>query len=138
MGRFPFSSEDSDGEYSEDELTLSPVRPGGKDRSLAELEARKKKRAEAKAQKQKDGVSLGGSGSQMSILELLQHVVNEPAPTLKPESKFKKETHIFVDSCLVKDVDRRPTPKELLVRSKLAIARVNTEDILFTALQMAS
>ena len=74
----------------------------------------------------------------MSILELLQHVVNEPAPTLKPESKFKKETHIFVDSCLVKDVDRRPTPKELLVRSKLAIARVNTEDILFTALQMAS
>lgn len=115
MGRFPFSGDDSDGEYSEDELTLSPVRPGGKDRTLAELEARKRKRAEAKAQKQKDGVSLGGSGSQMSILELLQHVVNEPAPTLKPESKFKKETHIFVDSCLVKDVDRRPTPKELLV-----------------------
>lgn len=116
MGRFPFSNdEDSDDEDSEDELTLSPVKPGGKDRSLAELDARKKKRAAERAEKKKDGVSLGGSGSQMSILELLQHVVNEPAPTLKPEHKFNKDVHIFVDSCLMKDVNRRPTPKELLV-----------------------
>lgn len=116
MGRFPFSSEDSDDEYdSEDEHTLSPVRPGGKDQHqlLADADARKASRKSSK--KDKNGVSLGGSGSQMSILELLQHVVNEPAPRLKPEGKYKKEAEIFVDSCLMKDVDRRPTPKELLV-----------------------
>ena len=122
MGRFPFSSEDSDDEdYSEDDLTLSPVRPGGKDRALAAADAKK---ASRKAKREngdgdgsnKGGVSLGGSGSQMSILELLQHVVNEPAPRLTPEGKYKKETEIFIDSCLMKDIDRRPTPKELLVR----------------------
>lgn len=117
MGRFPFSNDEdnSDDDYSADELTLSPVKPGGKDRSLAEVEARRKKRATERAERKKEGVSLGGSGSQMSILELLQHVVNEPAPRLKPENKFSKDTHIFVDSCLMKDVNRRPTPKELLV-----------------------
>jgi mitogen-activated protein kinase kinase len=117
MGRFPFSSEDSDDEYdSEDEHTLSPVRPGGKDQLLADADARKASRKANK--KDKNGVSLGGSGSQMSILELLQHVVNEPAPRLKPEGKYKKEAEIFVDSCLMKDVDRRPTPKELLVSAE--------------------
>lgn len=119
MGRFPFSSEDSDEEYSEDELTLSPVRPGGKDRTIAEADAQRKTRRADRAEKAKKGVSLGGSGNQMSILELLQHVVNEPAPKLKPEGKFKKEAEIFVDSCLMKDVNRRPTPKELLVSSAL-------------------
>lgn len=122
MGRFPFSSAGSDDEYSEDDLTLSPVRPGGKDRVLAAAAAKKASR-KAKHDNEngnanrasKGGVSLGGSGSQMSILELLQHVVNEPAPKLKPEGKYKKETEIFIDSCLMKDVDRRPTPKELLV-----------------------
>ena len=113
MGRFPFSNDDdSDDEYSEGEQTLSPVRPAGKERTIAEADARKK------ARKEKKGVSLGGSGSQMSILELLQHVVNEDAPRLKPEGHFKKETEEFVDACLAKDVDRRPTPKELLVSPK--------------------
>lgn len=131
MGRFPFSNDDDDeydddDDYREEELTLSPVKPGGRDRSLAELDARRREKAARAAEKEgregggrtkkaPAGVSLGGSGSQMSILELLQHVVNEPAPRLKPESKFKKETHVFIDSCLEKDVDKRPTPKELLV-----------------------
>lgn len=127
MGRFPFSNEDDEDEYgySEEELTLSPVKPMGKERSLAELDARKREKASRAAEKNNGngnrkgggagGVSLGGSSGQMSILELLQHVVNEPAPKLKPEHKFKKDCHIFVDSCLEKDVNRRPTPKELLV-----------------------
>jgi mitogen-activated protein kinase kinase len=149
MGRFPFSGGDGDDyeydsdeseDYGEEELTLSPVKPGSKDRSLAEHEARKREKAVRAAEKQRQegganplkkekkkknsnnnggGVSLGGSGSQMSILELLQHVVNEPAPKLKPAHKFKKETHLFVDSCLEKDVNRRPTPKELLVSSSI-------------------
>lgn len=128
MGRFPFSNDDEEDDeydddgYREEELTLSPVKPPGRERSLAELDARKKEKAARAAEKKgaaggapKKGVSLGGSGSQMSILELLQHVVNEPAPRLKPEGKFKKEAEVFVDSCLEKDVTRRPTPKELLV-----------------------
>lgn len=131
MGRFPFSNDDDeyedDDDYREEELTLSPVKPGGRERSLAELDARRREKAARAAEKEGGrakktpaGVSLGGSGSQMSILELLQHVVNEPAPRLKPESKFKKETHVFIDSCLEKDVNRRPTPKELLVSCDLA------------------
>lgn len=131
MGRFPFSNEEDeydDDEYREEELTLSPVKPLGRERSLAELDARRKEKAARAAEKEgggrtkkapAGGVSLGGSGSQMSILELLQHVVNEPAPRLKPENKFKKEVHTFVDVCLEKDVNRRPTPKELLVSSPI-------------------
>lgn len=51
----------------------------------------------------------------MSILELLQHIVNEPAPRLTPEGRFPKEAEDFVDSCLYKDPDARKTPKDLLV-----------------------
>ena len=52
----------------------------------------------------------------MSILELLQHIVNEPAPRLTPEGRFPQEAEDFVDSCLSKDPDVRKTPKDLLVR----------------------
>lgn len=51
----------------------------------------------------------------MSILELLQHIVNEPAPRLTPEGRFPPEAEVFVDSCLLKDPDARKTPKDLLV-----------------------
>ena len=51
----------------------------------------------------------------MSILELLQHIVNEPAPRLTPEGRFPVESEEFVDACLLKNPDARPTPKELLV-----------------------
>ena len=48
----------------------------------------------------------------MSILELLQHVVNEPAPKL-PADRFQKYTCDFLDACLLKEHDARPTPKTL-------------------------
>lgn len=51
----------------------------------------------------------------MSILELLQHIVNEPAPRLQPEGKFPTLAVEFVDACLLKDPEARPTPKDLLV-----------------------
>lgn len=51
----------------------------------------------------------------MSILELLQHIVNEPAPRLTPDGRFPREAEEFVDSCLLKDPDARKTPKDLLV-----------------------
>lgn len=51
----------------------------------------------------------------MSILELLQHIVNEPAPRLTPEGRFPKAAEDFVDGCLLKDPEARKPPKELLV-----------------------
>jgi mitogen-activated protein kinase kinase len=61
------------------------------------------------------GVSVVGSASQMSVLELLQYIVNEPAPKLPSSGKFPESMIDFVNECLWKDVKRRPTPKELLV-----------------------
>lgn len=57
----------------------------------------------------------------MSILELLQHIVNEPAPRLTPEGRFPPASEEFVDLCLRKDPDQRPTPKELLVSELIFI-----------------
>ena len=51
----------------------------------------------------------------MSILELLQHIVNEPAPRLIPEGRYPKVAESFIDNCLLKDPDSRKTPKDLLV-----------------------
>lgn len=79
------------------------------------------------------GVSLAGSGHQMSILELLQYIVNEPAPRL-PAGRFSPACEQFVDATLRKEpvgwnVKKkgplpkevaRPTPKELLVRLALS------------------
>ena len=53
----------------------------------------------------------------MSILELLQHIVNEPAPRLTPEDRYPKEAQDFLDGCLFKDPDVRKTPQDLLVRT---------------------
>jgi mitogen-activated protein kinase kinase len=61
------------------------------------------------------GVSLQGGARTMSILELLQHIVNEPAPRLLPEGRFPKAAEEFVDTCLLKDPEVRKAPKELLV-----------------------
>jgi len=65
----------------------------------------------------------------MSILELLQHIVNEPAPKLIPEGRFPKETEDFVDSCLFKDPDVRKTPKDLLKHEWIEKAKVSTIDL---------
>ena len=110
LGRFPFaesSSDDSD--LSDFEGTLSPSRPNP-------LTLTKEQRDKKKKRKSK-GVSLQGGGMTMSILELLQHIVNEPAPRLAPEGRFPREAEDFVDSCLLKDPDARKTPKDLLVRA---------------------
>ena len=72
----------------------------------------------SKADKRKSkGVSLQGGGMTMSILELLQHIVNEPAPKLTPEGRYPLAED-FIDGCLLKDPDQRRTPKDLLVRRR--------------------
>ncbi len=54
----------------------------------------------------------------MSILDLLQHIVNEPAPKLTPVGKFPKMAEDFIDGCLMKEPKERKSPKELLVSCK--------------------
>lgn len=111
LGRFPFAdSESDDSDLSEFEGTLSPSRPN----PLA-LPPRTKEQRDKRKKRKSKGVSLQGGGMTMSILELLQHIVNEPAPRLTPEGRFPREADDFVDSCLYKDPDQRKTPKELLV-----------------------
>jgi serine/threonine protein kinase len=113
LGRFPFSesASDDDSDLSDFEGTLSPARP-------VPLEKKKKdKSKESKRNRRKSkGVSLQGGGMTMSILELLQHIVNEPAPKLTSDGRFPKIAEDFVNSCLLKDPDQRQTPKDLLVR----------------------
>ncbi|KAI9465092.1 hypothetical protein BJY52DRAFT_1248639 [Lactarius psammicola] len=67
---------------SDVEGTLSHVRP-------VPLENEKDKSKECKCNRWKSrGVSLQGGG--MSTLELLQHIVNEPAPGLTSDGRFPK------------------------------------------------
>ncbi|KAG9302297.1 hypothetical protein G9A89_008788 [Geosiphon pyriformis] len=68
-------------------------------------------------------------GSQLTVLELLQHIVNEPAPALPP-GEFPRELEDFVQQCLTKDVNRRPAPQNLLQHryaKAAAASRVNVE-----------
>jgi serine/threonine protein kinase len=52
----------------------------------------------------------------MSILELLHHIVNEPAPRLVSRSrKFPDSATTFIESCLNKEPNDRQSPQELLV-----------------------
>ena len=118
LGRFPFADSDSDdSDLSDLEGTLSPSKPGSHLPAISAAVSRKK--TDKKEKRKSKGVSLQGGGMTMSILELLQHIVNEPAPRLTPEGRFSAEAEQFVDSCLLKDPDARPTPKELLVSVKL-------------------
>ncbi|GAA5985445.1 hypothetical protein JCM10908_006976 [Rhodotorula pacifica] len=130
--------------------TLSPVRPDKKRESIMLAEKQRKAKRESmlpggagsrtrktsgngngstsKRKPASGGVSLSGAGHhQMSILELLQYIVNEPAPRL-PKGRFSPMVDEFVDATLRKepvgwDVRKkgalpaevaRPTPKELL------------------------
>ncbi|KAJ7017908.1 ste7-like protein [Mycena alexandri] len=135
LGRFPFSeslSDDSD--LSDFEGTLSPARPGSMN-SLAALglpPSRKRSSAAATSKKDKrksKGVSLQGGAMTMSILELLQHIVNEPAPRLTPEGRFPEEAETFVDSCLLKDPEERKTPKDLLKDDWIMYSKTSPVDL---------
>jgi len=51
----------------------------------------------------------------MSILELLQHIVNEPTPRLTPEGRFPKAAEEFVDACLMQGKRPRNSRWVLLI-----------------------
>jgi mitogen-activated protein kinase kinase len=126
LGRFPFSesASDDDSDLSDFEGTLSPARP-------VPLEKKKKdKSKESKRNRRKSkGVSLQGGGMTMSILELLQHIVNEPAPKLTSDGRFPKIAEDFVNSCLLKDPDQRQTPKDLLNHEWIVQSKKTTFDL---------
>lgn len=120
LGRFPFADSNSDdSDLSDAEGTLSPRRPSEIGLPTPPSSSKKEKTSKKEKRKSK-GVSLQGGGMTMSILELLQHIVNEPAPRLTPEGRFPTEAEDFVDSCLLKDPLSRLTPKDLLVCHFLA------------------
>lgn len=60
-----------------------------------------------------DGDKRASSGP-MGILDLLQSIVNEDAPTL-PVPEYPQELADFCQKCLAKDPNERLSPKELLV-----------------------
>ncbi|KAF9560893.1 kinase [Agrocybe pediades] len=129
LGRFPFSESTSDGESDSDyEGTLSPARPGSISLSGLPPARIKNKNTSKKDKRKSKGVSLQGGGMTMSILELLQHIVNEPAPRLT-EGRYPKEAENFIDSCLLKDHDSRKTPKELLKDVWIEQARRSTVNL---------
>ena len=119
LGRFQFSDieeDESDNEGMEDDLTLnanSTLSPSNATRPRASSRAgttigvtqglATKQTIKTHTPKKKKGV--------MSILDLLQYIVNEDPPRL---TKFGSKAEEFVDKCLIKDVKLRPTPKQLL------------------------
>lgn len=141
--------------------TLSPVRPAEKGESLDQAEKRRALRRDklrldsggdgvnGARRDASDGSTAGprpprrqtkssmGASHQMSILELLQYIVNEPAPRLA--EPFSPQCIAFVDACLKKEpvgwntrkqgpIPRemaRSTPKELLVRDGPCLIGLN-------------
>ncbi|KIY71966.1 kinase [Cylindrobasidium torrendii FP15055 ss-10] len=113
LGRFPFAdSESDDSDLSDLEHTLSPGRPISMSAKRQAKEDKKKK-----DRRKSKGVSLQGGGMTMSILELLQHIVNEPAPRLTPEDRYPVESNNFIEACLYKDPEVRKAPKELVAHA---------------------
>ena len=55
-----------------------------------------------------------GPQSQMPIFELLECIVNQPAPTL-PKTHFSEEFIDFINRCLKKETSERSDLKMLLV-----------------------
>ncbi|RKP05393.1 kinase-like domain-containing protein [Thamnocephalis sphaerospora] len=52
--------------------------------------------------------------SSLAIFELLHYIVNEPVPLL-PTDKFPEDLVDFIKHCLIKDPNKRMTPKQLTV-----------------------
>ncbi|TIA81029.1 hypothetical protein E3P98_02294 [Wallemia ichthyophaga] len=120
LGRFPFADveeEESEEEGREDDLTLnanSTLSPSNATRPRASSRAGTTigvTQGVAMKQSVKTHAPKKKTKGVMSILDLLQFIVNEDPPRL---TKFGKNAQDFVDKCLIKDVKLRPTPKQLL------------------------
>ncbi|WWC66316.1 uncharacterized protein I206_100217 [Kwoniella pini CBS 10737] len=128
LGRFPFTDsqdqedQDQDSE-TEDEFDEDATLPLNTQRPKISINNNKEKR-------KSKGVSLAGGGHTMSILDLLQHIVNEPAPKLFSRKKqFPNEAVIFVENCLFKDPGQRKSPQDLLASDWISKSTITQEDL---------
>ncbi|KAK8865971.1 hypothetical protein IAR55_001120 [Kwoniella newhampshirensis] len=136
LGRFPFS------DSPEAELEEGPPSPTASDYdpdpTLPLSSQRPKLNQDGSVKKERrrsKGVSLGGGGHTMSILDLLQHIVNEPAPKLASRRKtFPEEAAVFVEDCLYKDPGERKSPQELLAMDWITNSKVTKDDLRVWAL----
>ncbi|KAF5353355.1 hypothetical protein D9756_007803 [Leucocoprinus leucothites] len=123
----PYSDLDRTSSSSTTTTTTTPISgttlPGGSSPQLHQQQ-----RKVGHARRKSHGVSLHGGGMTMSIIELMHHIVREPAPRL-PEGRFVKEADEFVDACLEKEVETRGTPGVLLNYKWVQDAKVSTFDI---------
>lgn len=53
--------------------------------------------------------------SSMGYLDMVQSIVHDPAPRLPDQDNYSEEFESFLDACLQKDPERRPSAQELLV-----------------------
>lgn len=112
QGRFPFADPPESGDEEDDQST--PVEERFDPEATLPVSSRRPNLSPKRHRKR--GVSLGGGGMTMSILDLLQHIVNEPAPRLigRGNQTFSECAVQFVDWCLDKDPAARKSPQELL------------------------
>ncbi|BEI91473.1 uncharacterized protein CcaverHIS019_0402930 [Cutaneotrichosporon cavernicola] len=111
QGRFPFADPPESGD-EDDQST--PVEERFDPEATLPVSSRRPNLSPKRHRKR--GVSLGGGGMTMSILDLLQHIVNEAAPRLvgRGNQTFPDCAVHFVDWCLDKDPAARKSPQELL------------------------
>ncbi|CAG8503533.1 7928_t:CDS:2 [Paraglomus occultum] len=67
-------------------------------------------------------------GSKLTVLELLQHIVNEAPPTLPP-GEFPDDFDDLTKKCLSKDVSQRPNLQELLKHPYVVEAQKSNVDV---------
>ncbi|ODV91079.1 hypothetical protein CANCADRAFT_2795 [Tortispora caseinolytica NRRL Y-17796] len=61
-----------------------------------------------------DSSSSSSTAGPLGILDLLQQIVNESPPKLPENSGYSKELQSCINACLIKDVELRPSPWDLL------------------------
>lgn len=78
-----------------------------------------------------DGSAAGtrASAGPMGILDLLQKIVNEPAPRLPKNVAFPPSLELMIEHCLIKDPDSRPSPEELLSEPFMRSAKATNVDL---------
>ncbi|WWC58676.1 uncharacterized protein I303_101220 [Kwoniella dejecticola CBS 10117] len=128
LGRFPFTdSQDQESESEDEDFDEDPTLPLNTQRPKISMSA---SNSDKKEKRKSKGVSLAGGGHTMSILDLLQHIVNEPAPKLVSRKRdFPEEAKVFVEDCLYKDPGQRKSPQDLLASDWISNSKVTQEDL---------
>ncbi|WVR05932.1 hypothetical protein IAU60_002958 [Kwoniella sp. DSM 27419] len=136
LGRFPFSeTPESDDDEEEEEFDPDPTLPLLSQRPKV-TEGQKSKTGRKKA---KGSGGVNGRGPAMSILDLLQYIVNEPAPKLVSRRRtYPPEAAVFVENCLYKDPAERKSPQELLASDWITKSTVTRDDLRAWALSTVS